>query len=314
MLSHVYRELKFLRTKIVSKAYLSTNNFNIGCKNIDPLIILNRDLYKSNAQVNSSKRIPYLGPEPSFYLRSSTDFESKYLDSKGLGNNRILETLELDKDFELSIQPRTDHIQAFLGDDFPLLLNEKLGILCGLSNFPISIKGKEKNTVTSSETKFNKDCPQKSFPHLSTDQEYTTEKLRSLGKVIFDLHLGLGTFFSKEKYLSLPLNDLEHSMNLFRNERLIIPQFMKRNFVYNCILQYRGTMRSGVIHASKEYEETRAKLQDVTSIGSFYTMIGILSVKFDRDEVVQKIVYGKIINGPRGLINIATENITTLRN
>lgn len=88
---------------------------------------------------------------------------------------------------------------------------------------------------------------------------------------------------------------------------------MKRNYIYDCILPYQGTTRRGVIHSSEKYTEKKKKIQDVTSIGSFYTMIGLLSVKFNMEDMLDKVVYGKIINGQAGLVTLATETLTKLR-
>lgn len=300
------------RINAACKALLSYKSDGVENNTIDSVLILSRDLYKANPQINSYKKIPYQGPKPSFYRRATTDFDSEYLDPKGLGDNRILEIFDLDRDFGSKILPRTEHIQQFVGDEFPLLLNERLGILCGLSNFPLMFENGTAHDSTSNDVN-GTDSPQNLFPGLGHQNEYTTEKLRSIGRAIFDLHLGLSTVFTNEKYLSLPSESLEQTICLFNNEREMIPLFMKRNFIYDCVLRYRGTMRGGVIHSTEEYDDTKMKIKEVTSIGSFYTMIGLLSVKFNRDEVLTKVVYGKIINGQTGLINLATESLTKLR-
>lgn len=42
-------------------------------------------------------------------------------------------------------------------------------------------------------------------------------------------------------------------------------------------------------------------------------MIGLLSVKFNMEDMLDKVVYGKIINGQAGLVTLATETLTKLR-
>lgn len=312
MLSKTYRGFQ-PRTRLAGKALLSYTADKVENSIVDSRLILSNDLYKSNPQINSLKKIPYYGTKPSFYRRSTIDFLSEYLDPQGPGDNRILEVLDLDVDFETSILPRTDKIQKFVGDEFPLTLHEKLSILCGLSNFSLTFQ-KESKDCEDSEISKNP-SPQRLFPasDLMHGNEYNTEKLRLVGRAIFDLHVGLGTIFINENYLSLPSENLEQTMSLFNDERAIIPLFMKRNYIYDSVFRYRGAMKSGIICSGKEYEETKLKIQDVTSIGSFYTMIGILAVKFNKEDVLAKVVYGKILNGQTGLINIATESLTKFR-
>lgn len=312
MLSKTNRGFQ-VRIRTASKALLSYTSNEAGRNFVDSALILSRDLYKENTRINSYKKIPYEGLKPSFYRRAASEFESEYLDRKGLGNTRILEVLDVDKDFESRIAPRTEHIQQFVGDEFPLSLNEKLSILCGLSNFPLIFEQRGKNNVSMTDKISNNSTGEQLFPNLIEGEEYTTEKLRNIGKAIFDLHLGLSTIFADEKYLSLPSDSLEQTMNLFSDDREIIPLFMKRNFIYDCILPYQGTMRCGMIHSSEMNKKRKVKIQDATSIGSFYTMIGLLSVKFNKEDVLKKVVYGKIINGRTGLVSLATETLTKLR-
>lgn len=312
MLSKTNRGFQ-VRIRTASKALLSYTSNEAGRNFVDSALILSRDLYKENTRINSYKKIPYEGLKPSFYRRAASEFESEYLDRKGLGNTRILEVLDVDKDFESRIAPRTEHIQQFVGDEFPLSLNEKLSILCGLSNFPLIFEQRGKNNVSKTDKISNNSTGEQLFPNLIEGEEYTTEKLRNIGKTIFDLHLGLSTIFADEKYLSLPSDSLEQTMNLFNDDREIIPLFMKRNFIYDCILPYQGTMRCGMIHSSEMNKKRKVKIQDATSIGSFYTMIGLLSVKFNKEDVLKKVVYGKIINGRTGLVSLATETLTKLR-
>ncbi|CUM51507.1 uncharacterized protein AC631_01891 [Debaryomyces fabryi] len=312
MLSKTNRGFQ-VRIRTASKALLSYTSNEAGRNFVDSALILSRDLYKENTRINSYKKIPYEGLKPSFYRRAASEFESEYLDRKGLGNTRILEVLDVDKDFESRIAPRTEHIQQFVGDEFPLSLKEKLSILCGLSNFPLIFEQRGKNNVSKTDKISNNSTGEQLFPNLIEGEEYTTEKLRNIGKAIFDLHLGLSTIFADEKYLSLPSDSLEQTMNLFNDDREIIPLFMKRNFIYDCILPYQGTMRCGMIHSSEMNKKRKVKIQDATSIGSFYTMIGLLSVKFNKEDVLKKVVYGKIINGRTGLVSLATETLTKLR-
>lgn len=68
-------------------------------------------------------------------------------------------------------------------------------------------------------------------------------------------------------------------------------------------------MRDGPVHSLEEYEATKEAILNRTCMGSFYTMLGILYVKFDR-EMVGKFVTEKIVNGNLGLVNIAMDMMT----
>jgi hypothetical protein len=227
--------------------------------------------------------------KPGFYQRSATEFDSQLVERQGIGNNRVLERLQLDKHFPETISSRLQPIERFIGEEYPLSTVEKLSIICGLSNFSIEIP--------SSDNKNQK-------IYVETD------KLRQYGKSTLDLHLNLETVFTNEKYLSSSKYELSHDIELFENSSMIL-RFMKNNLMYNSTIPFRGSMKSGKITNQDVDKITKEKILDATSIGSFYTLIGLLCTKFHKQEIIDNVVVGKILHGPKGLINIATSEFTS---
>lgn len=253
---------------------------------VDSTLVLNRDLYLSSGKLNSSKKVNYDGIKPTFYKRSGYDFDSIFTCRKGIGNNRILERLEQDRQFQENISSRLVPIQNFVGSKFPLNTMEKLSVICGLSNFSIE-----------------------SSKYITKHKIYTeSDKLRKFGQLTLSLHLGLETVFLSENYLSTSKSELLYDLSLF-DCNSVIPQFMKKNMMFNSIIPFRGAMRSGKIESLDLYEETKAEILNKTSIGSLYVLIGLLSTKFDTKSIVEEILLPKIIHGPQGIINIATNNL-----
>ncbi|KAG2734161.1 hypothetical protein G9P44_002167 [Scheffersomyces stipitis] len=259
-------------------------------------MISSEDLYLLNSKMNSAKRITYDGIKPSFYDRSAIDFESDFFHRCGLGNNTVLSHLHNEQDFEARISPRTDIIQRFVGTQFPLSLEEKIGILCGLSTFHLDIRlqAVDERRIT--------------FP---TDRVLIeTDRIRAIGKHALKMLLDVETVFMNERYLSSSTKDIFDSLDFFNNEQGVIPEFMKRNLLYNCILPYRGAMKFGRIADETTYAQVKAGILDRTSIGSLYTMIGLLTIKFDRQKVRESFLLKKVIHGGLGIINLTSEALT----
>lgn len=260
-----------------------------------PDIILNRDLYKYCTKEDRLKGTLADTFSESIYPRSVVEFKSEFLDYEDLGNTRILDAVKLDNDFKVKIESRIDQIQKFVGPEFELLMNEMLSIICGLSNFDIEIIKKDQDILSQSN-------------FASKTVTIGSSRLRILGKSIYELNIGLSTVFASQRFLSLSSGEIESSLELFNDEKKLIPLFMRRNLLYNSIIPFQGAMRSGPIHSSDKLRTKKSKIHDATSIGSFYTMLGILVTKFDKDEIAKKIIQDKVLDGTHGLINIAMES------
>ncbi|KAK6203043.1 uncharacterized protein RJT21DRAFT_119171 [Scheffersomyces amazonensis] len=259
--------------------------------------ISSADLYASNTKVNSHKRVSHDGFEPSFYSRSTVSFDSQFTDRQGLGNSKhILQLLKEDSQFEKVILERSQPIQTFIGNQFPLSFMERLSIMCGLSNFNIELVDNPTSTSKSNEVP----------PNLKI--LYETDKLRVYGKSLISLTMRLETVFVNELYLSSSLPDLSQDLALFSNTDKIIIEFMKRNQLYSPIIPFKGatTLFDGRVEP-EVIEEYRNKFIDATSIGSFYTMVGILVQKFGKEIIMNRLISSKIINGRLGLIQLAVE-------
>ena len=53
----------------------------------------------------------------------------------------------------------------------------------------------------------------------------------------------------------------------------------------------------------------RQMLWKQAAIGSFYTMLGIVMVKYRDEKLLDKLIIDKIINGKRGVIKIVQRNL-----
>ncbi|CUM67468.1 uncharacterized protein PRCAT00005164001 [Priceomyces carsonii] len=266
--------------------------------NVDSRLILSNDLYFQNPRLNKGIKAPFDGPFPSPYSRSLVDFESIFLDWTELGSNKILEEVNIDKELRQKLQPSVDSIQEFIGERFNLLFNEKICVLCGLSNIMLDI-----DSTSTAEINTN-------FPNRRTIH---STKLRSVGKYLFELHMKLCAVFSNHNYLSLSSEDIKYNLSVFKDETFLITEFMKKNSIYNCIIPYKGAMKNGPIYSLETYENARSKIRDETCVGSFYTLIGLLNTKFDHEMVTEDLIDKKIMKGPSGIISIASELMSKQR-
>lgn len=133
-----------------------------------------------------------------------------------------------------------------------------------------------------------------------------SDKLRYMGKRMVKLHLDNNTVFIGNRYLSLPLIDIERDLDLFSDDSDLIPRFMRQNNLYQAVIPYKGTMRMGPFASKENYEKMRTKICDVTSVGSFYTMIGLLHIKYPHADV-GNFIRKKIVEGANGLVSIASK-------
>ncbi|ODV80286.1 uncharacterized protein CANTADRAFT_5934 [Suhomyces tanzawaensis NRRL Y-17324] len=232
----------------------------------------------------STHKIPYEGIRPNIYQRSNYDFDSQYTGPDDGGMN-IMALLEQDRNFEMEIRPRTESLQKLVGTEFDLTIRERLVILCGLSNLRVSFE----DAIPGSQI------------------VYESSRLRQMGQTIIKLHLSLQTVFTDESFLSSSGEEVEQDVDFFEKaEEFMIIEFMKKNLVYNNVVPFQGAMRHGPIHSQQKYTDRKKRIRDKTSIGSFYTMVGLLHVKY-LDRVLESVIINKIINGSSGLVNIRVE-------
>lgn len=263
-------------------------------------IILNQDLYREN-KGRDFKNGSFLDRRNCTIIKTSNR-------NQCLGQVAH-KMITVDQEFheeveELKVDPIMERIQHFVGDEFPLLTEEKLCISWGLSNIRIYYVP-ERNIKSRKEIK--------KFPHRPAREEFCTEKIRDIGRKVFDLHWKLSTIFSNEHHLSSSSEMLAETSHVVDNNREIIPLFMTANSLYDCVRGYRGAMKGGVIKNFSKYLKVKAEILNSTSIGSFYTLIGILYIKFGQ-QGLEKVIYPKIIGGARGITSIAMKELMKTRN
>lgn len=237
--------------------------------------VLNRDLFLKNIALNSTKKhLNFVAP---------SKFTTAFLDGPSYPvYSNILERLNLDADMESLLQARCNRIQEFLGLAFPLLFRELLCIICGLSNMDI-------DTHT-----------------LPAGSEYgnTTIKqdvVRSLGTRFFELHCILGTIYADLHHLSQSAEELENSLELFTDSTALALHFMKLNSLDKCVVPHRGAHSAGFI---ENPESVRKAILDKATVASFYTMIGVLVVKFGSREVLRSFWQQKILSSSSGIMRV----------
>lgn len=246
-------------------------------------LVLSRDLFQANKQMTSSKKVPYQGPNPQLYGSSC---DSQYLEN----SQRINELFENYKEFPSIIINRASAIQTFIGPEFKLLPIELASVVYGLTNVIVSME---------EETPLEKG--QSVFPRSTAN--YHSSTLRAMGKSLFQLHLQLSVVFNhSNKHLTTPSDDLATRLNIIDNQAEIICGFMSRHFMYSSIEPFKSVKydKDPDIMSSRKKE-----IHDATCVGGFYTLLGLLSVKFKKQKVIDDILYGKVLNGPNGIIDLA---------
>ncbi|EGV66333.1 hypothetical protein CANTEDRAFT_91501 [Yamadazyma tenuis ATCC 10573] len=194
-------------------------------------------------------------------------------------------------DYEDVLSRRTDLVQQVIGQAFPLEPKEAIVILCGLSHAELAKDG---------------------TPDSMQKVVYDSEKLRQIGKGVYTVTKDTLLVFGDHQYLSTPTPELEYIITQIRDDRSIIPQYMKNCLLYESVIPFTGSMRAGSLEPEKA-KERKAKIQDVSAIGSFFTMIGILTIKFGKEKVVEELLVPKVFNGKSGIIEIITERIGNRR-
>lgn len=264
--------------------------------------ILKDDVHAMNDYKPVNKGNNIVDKKPTFYKRSIIEFTGdRYEKNMFLFN--ITDQLKI-KEFESDMVARSEPILKFLFPEFTLLVEETTCIIFGLNN--LRFPGDKLSLGPQLGER-----PQKMFPEMSMVSDITTDKLRIAGKTFFDLHTKIGTVFMNEKHLALSSLDLERTIDAFTNAERVIPLFMKHNNMYNILSTPSSVKASPVLQSAQTLSQK--KLLDATSIGSLFTLIGILLLKYEKHEVSSHLINSKLINGPRGLLSIATDDLIQSR-
>lgn len=199
-------------------------------------------------------------------------------------NERIKKVLEKkDKLLEERIRPRVVKLQQFVGDKMPLLTTELVSILCGSSDFSVIIDGNDNKTSV-----------------------FESQKLRLLGKFTYNMARDQ-LVFGDEQYLSSSLTEVQTSLTALNEDEKIIPLFMRKNLIYSSVIPFMGVMKYGLIKDTNVITEAKTRISDISAVGTFYTMIGLLVVKYGTKNVEEMLLGPKVINGNSGVLSIVTE-------
>ncbi|EGW33916.1 uncharacterized protein SPAPADRAFT_65120 [Spathaspora passalidarum NRRL Y-27907] len=136
-------------------------------------------------------------------------------------------------------------------------------------------------------------------------QPYQTALLRQLGKQTLLFRLYTSTIFSGQRYLASSPYEIKNDLGYFTND-WVIPQVMRRNGIYDCCVVDDRLVTTERI----EYERYLNKVKEVkdkTAIGSLFTLIGLVKVKYGDKEAKQ--VCDKLVEGKRGIIEIVQEEM-----
>ncbi|RLV92390.1 hypothetical protein JA1_003236 [Spathaspora sp. JA1] len=134
---------------------------------------------------------------------------------------------------------------------------------------------------------------------------YQTALLRQLGKQTLLFKVYTSTIFSGQRYLTSSPYEISHDLSYFTNDS-VLPQVMRRNGIYDCCVVDERLVSSERIEYER-YLEKIEKVKDKTAIGSLFTLIGVIKVKYGDKEA--KSVCEKLVEGKRGIIEIAQERL-----
>lgn len=231
----------------------------------------------------------------------------------------MIDHLRKSKEYPDEVKSRIEHLRRFLPIQFVLLKEECLAVLCGHSDVEVNLHAMERDRIGTGGSEeieqpteprgqhpFSKSGEPLPFSALSL---FSSQRAQILGAGIVDAYLALSTLFADEAYLSVPAEDLEPVHNIF-NDRLLIPQFMRRNQIYDCLIPFRGSRRACNADAGTNIREIQGRIRDETAVASFHTLVGLLSIKYGQRKVAESLILPIVVNGPRGLIRLATEKAT----
>ncbi|CAK7896072.1 hypothetical protein CAAN1_03S01772 [[Candida] anglica] len=208
--------------------------------------------------------------------------------------------------FLKEVESRTDPLKNFIGSQFPLSVAERMQVICGLTTLPSSMTGYQR-LVKKNDSGLQKSVDD---PPCSITNEYSSDHFRSLGRRIYEVQLRLIVFDSN--YLSMAAEDIENNFALFADPHSTIIPFMKRNTIYDCILPFKGTS-DGKYLDREERKVKQGIIRDTTAIASFYTLLGMLCLKFGTSKVAEPFIRDKIILGSNGIVNSLAESMSRTR-
>lgn len=236
--------------------------------------LLTNDLYISRSRAITSKR------EDDVKLHSNT-FEPipTFLRSRVRRDlvGRIDLSAKIDKEDKQFLMQKMSSLQSFLKLDFNT--TELIGIAYGSTNMELKLK----NNIMETDT------------------------LRKLGKTRFKMSLFKNTIFIDDRYLTATPMELSSDLDIFNNEEVIY-EFLKLNQLHRHSLLNRELLINTKL-PRKDYVTKRQMLWKQAAIGSFYTMLGIVMVKYRDEKLLDKLIIDKIINGKRGVIKIVQRNL-----
>lgn len=204
---------------------------------------------------------------------------------------QMWERLLSDPNFEIRLQERVSVVRRFLGDEFPLLLPELIAILCGNSHLE----------VWTSALKIDESSEQKSYDNIFIPQE----RLRELGRGFFDLNCSVSLVFTDQYYLALSQHELEVTLQQYLDRDKLVKTFMARHSLNIGLIPFR---RKPKIKSPERRNQIRTNDFDINCIGSFYTMLGILVVKFGLKKVREDLWQERIYGSPSGILKIVMDS------
>ena len=181
-----------------------------------------------------------------------------------------------DANYQQHVQPLINYI------DPVKFLNEELACISnGLTNLELRLKGDDGKTLF-----------------------IETDLLRRLGKHTYTLAvMNQFKIFQNIGYLSCSESDIESDVTWLLNNKTIL-EFMKLNGLTKCIsMNSELLINENLDHA--EFEAKKKAVFNSTTIGSFYTLVGL--IHFKPTPVLQELM-DKIINGKRGVFGILKQN------
>lgn len=273
-----------LRTCCFYKSYSSHRPI------LDSSLVLARDLYDENQHIHID---PVTNNKLSLYPKSVLEPRNER-NVHRMRHQKLRLVLEgNNKQFEQMLTGRAKKLQNIIGQDYMLLTKEAIVILCGLSESSI-------NFAQHSEV------------------FYDSSKLREIGKNIYDITKQTLLIFGDLQHLSASWQELSKALNAVNDDNNNIPQFMKTNLMHDLIIPFRGSTK-GYSHlldpeifqngGVNELTIRQQKVKDASSIGSFYTLIGLLVVKYGRERIIESFLVPRVFNGKSGIIEIITSGI-----
>lgn len=219
----------------------------------------------------------------------ASEFE-RHGDRSQTNYTNVYNNLGAESPLKSRIQSNAATLQSFLGPLLPLEFPELVAIMCGLSNSSVKVTRAAANgTLSTGSTAF-----------------YQQETLRLLGSRFFDMHCTASTVFADLDYLSTSSQELEDAMGILRNNTTLITRFMLLNNLDAVLIPWRGVHSAGLV--KEEALELKSKIRDATSKASFFTMVGLLTVKFGSAHVLTKFWDPVVLNSNTGIIKIALDS------